>query len=216
MHISIQQQKIIIEKMKESSIQIMEKPEWVTWDEIHDVLWESHAKNREQCIVNTYPLMPGDEIRRFVGDKGKMFVALSGKKVVATGAVLIKNDRRWYTKGDYAYVCLGAILLEYRKRGLYFPLEKFTEAYAKSFSSLLVTDMHEYNKTIQKLRLREGFQYVAYKACKDHCNVVMAKWFNECPYPLWYIKFRFLLSKLYAKTRFKMVPGKGRVKRFGI
>ena len=202
--------------MMDSSIQIIEKPDWVSWDEIREVLWESHAENREQGIVNTYYSLPSDEIRRFVGDKGKMFVALDGKKVVATGAVLIKNNRKWYSKGDYAYACLGAILPEYRKRGIYFPFEKLTEAYSKTFSSLLVTDMHENNLTIQKLRLREGFHYVTYKACKDHYNVVMAKWFNECPYPQWYIKFRFQLSKLYAKTRYKMIPGKGRIKRFGI
>ena len=151
-----------------------------------------------------------------VTEKGKMFVALDRKKVVATGAVLIKNNRRWYSKEDYAYVCLGAILPEYRNRRIYFTFKKIAEDYSKTFSSILVTEMHKDNKAIQKLRLREGFQYVAYKVCKDHCNVVMAKWFNECPYPQWYIKFRFLLSKLYAKTRYKMIPGKGRVKRLGI
>lgn len=200
----------------DNSIQIVEKPDWISWDEIREVLWESHAENREQGINNALPSKSSDELRRFVGDRGKMFVALEGKKVVATGAVLIKNNRKWYSKGDYAYVCLGAILPEYRRRGIYFPFEKILEAYAKSFSSLLVTDMHENNKTPQKLRLREGFQYVAYKACKDHYNVVKAKWFNESPYPLWYIKFRFQLSKQYVKTRYKMVPGKGLVKRFGI
>lgn len=202
--------------MMDPSIQIVEKPDWVSWDEISEVLWVSHAENRERGIVNSYYSRPSDEIRKFVGDKGKMYVALDGKKVVATGAVLIKNNRRWYAKGDYAYACLAAILPEYRKHGIYFPFERLTEVYAKTFSSLLVTDMHENNLKIQKLRLREGFQYVAYKVCKDHCNVVMAKWFNDCPYPLWYIKFRFQLSKLYQKTRYKMVPGKGRVKRFGI
>ena len=55
----------------ENSIQIIEKPDWVSWDEIREVLWESHAENREQGIVNTYPLLPGDELRRFVGEKGK-------------------------------------------------------------------------------------------------------------------------------------------------
>lgn len=200
----------------EYSIQIIEKPDWVSWDEIHEVLWESHAENREKDIINSFPLLSGDELRKFVGDKGKMFVAMDGKKVVGTAAVLIINNKRWYSQGDYAYVCLGAVLTEYRKRRAYFLLEKATEVYSKSLCSLLIADMHENNLTIQKLRLREGFQHVAYKACKDHYNVVMAKWFNGCPYPQWYIKFRFQLSKLYLRTRFKMVPGKGKVKRFGI
>ena len=199
-----------------NNIQIIEKPDWVSWDEIREVLWKSHAENRENGINNALPSKSSDEIRRFVGDKGKMFVALDGKKVIGTAAVIIKNSRRWYTNGDYAYVCLGAILPEYRRQRVYFHVEKATEVYAKSSCSLLINDMHENNLKIQKLRLREGFQHVAYKACKDHYNVVMAKWFNGCPYPHWYIKFRFQLSKLYLKTRYKMVPGKGRVKRLGI
>ena len=200
----------------ENSIQIIEKPDWVSWDEIHEVLNESHAENREKGINNALPSLSGDDIRRYIGDKGKMFVALDGEKVVATAAVLIRNNRRWYINEDYAYICLGAILPGYRKRGIYFPFEKILEAYAKSFSSLFVVDIHEDNQTIQKLKLREGFQYVAYKACKDHYNMVMAKWPNGCPYPKLYVKLRFLLSKFKTTTRYKMVPGKGKVKRFGI
>ena len=78
----------------EYSIQIIEKPDWVSWDEIHEVLWESHAENREKDIINSFPSLSGDELRKFVGDKGKMFVAMDGKKVVGTAAVLIINNKR--------------------------------------------------------------------------------------------------------------------------
>ena len=86
------------------AIQIIEKPGWVSWDEIRKVLWESHAENREKGIKNALPSLPSDEIRKKVGDKGKMFVALDGKKVVGTYAVLIRNNRKWFTSGDYAYL----------------------------------------------------------------------------------------------------------------
>ena len=119
----------------EYSIQIIEKPDWVSWDEIHEVLWESHAENREKDIINSFPSLSGDELRKFVGDKGKMFVAMDGKKVVGTAAVLIINNKRWYSQGDYAYVCLGAVLPEYRQRRAYFLLEKATEVYSKSLCS---------------------------------------------------------------------------------
>ena len=201
----------------EQTIQIIEKPDWVSWDEIREVIWESHAENREHGIKNALPSLPSDEIRKKVGDKGKMFVALDGKKVVGTYAVLVKSKRKWFSCGDYAYECFCTVLPEYRKSRAYFLLARMAIDYIrKKGLSLTTGEAHEYNEKVLKLKLREGYQHVAYKACKDHYNVVIAKWLNECPYPLWYIKFRFLLSKLYLKTRFKMVPGKGKVKRFGI
>ena len=201
----------------EHTVQIIEKPDWVSWEEIREVIWASHAENRENGIINAFPSLPSDEIRKIVGDEGKMFVALDGKKVIGTWAVLIKNNRKWFTSGEYAYGCFVTVLPEYRKTRAYFLLSRTAMDYIRwKGLSLTTGDVHENNKTILKLKLRKGYQYVAYKACKDHYNVVIAKWFNECPYPSWYIKFRFQLSKLYLKTRYKMVPEKGKVKRFGI
>lgn len=198
-------------------INIVEKPDWVSWEEIREVLWESHAENREKGIKNALPSLPSDEIRKKVGDKGKMFVALDGKKVVGTYAVLIRNNRKWFTSGAYAYECFCTVLPEYRRTRAYFLLARTAIGYIKKKGHSLTTgEAHENNEKVLKLKYREGYQYVAYKACSDHYNIVIAKWLNECPYPLWYIIFRFQLSKLYVKTRFKMVPGKGRVRRFGI
>lgn len=198
-------------------INIVEKPDWVSWEEIREVLWESHAENREKGIKNALPSLPSDEIRKKVGDKGKMFVALDGKKVVGTYAVLIRNNRKWFTSGDYAYECFCTVLPEYRRTRAYFLLARTAIGYIKKKGHSLTTgEAHENNEKVLKLKIREGYQYVAYKACSDHYNIVIAKWLNECPYPLWYILFRFQLSKLYVKTRYKMAPGKGMVKRFGI
>jgi len=203
--------------MNKNNIQIIEKPEWVSWEEIREVLWESHAENREHGIKNALPSLPSDEIRKKVGDNGKMFVALDGNKVIGTYAVLIKNNRKWFTSGDYAYECFCSVLPEYRKSRAYFLLARTAADYIKKKGlALSICDTHLNNETAQKLKLHEGYQFVAYIACKDHYNVVMAKWLNECPYPYWYIKIRFLLPRLYVKTRYKMVLGKGRVKRFGI
>ena len=199
------------------NIFVQEKPDWVSWEEIREVLRESHAENRENGIINAFPSLPSDEIRRKVGDNGKMFVAIDGKKVIGTYAVLIKNDRKWFTSGDYAYECFCTVLPEYRKTRTYFLLSRTAIDYIrKKGISLTTGEAHENNEKVLKLKFREGYRYVAYKACTDHYNVVIAKWLNEYPFPLWYIKLRFLLSKLYLKTRYKMVPGKGRVRRFGI
>ena len=60
--------------MKEN-ILMQEKPEWVSWDEIHDVLWKAHAVNREHGMNMAFPALPGDKIREKIEGHGKMFVA---------------------------------------------------------------------------------------------------------------------------------------------
>ncbi len=62
----------------------MEKPEWVSWDEIHEVLWKAHEKNREKGIIMASPSLSCEEIKNKIGNKGKMFLAIVGDKVVGT------------------------------------------------------------------------------------------------------------------------------------
>ena len=50
--------------MMDSSIQIIEKPDWVSWDEIHEVLWKAHENNRENGVFMSYPSLTGDEIKK--------------------------------------------------------------------------------------------------------------------------------------------------------
>lgn len=202
----------------ENSIQVVEKPDWVSWDEIHEVIWESHADNRQKGIIMAFPSLPGEEIRKKIGDAGKMFVAMDGEKVVGTYAVIVKSHSKlWYIRNNYGYLCFLSILPEYCGKGIYRLLAKTCEGYATNKKLPVLTfDTHEYNLKIQNIKGKEGFILVSYKACKDHYNVIMAKWLQPCPFSLWSIRLRFHLSKLYTKTRFKMVQEKGRVKRFGL
>ena len=43
-------------------IRIMEKPDYVSWDEIHDVLWAAHKENRDAGMHMKYPGLPGDQL----------------------------------------------------------------------------------------------------------------------------------------------------------
>ena len=114
--------------MKDTDLHIIEKPEWVSWDEIHDVLWKAHAENREKGMIMTLPSLPGEQIREKIkAGRGKMFVALDDRKVVATAAVMVKNSNLWCGKGEYAYFCFASILPEYRGRGLYKQLYIYRE-----------------------------------------------------------------------------------------
>jgi hypothetical protein len=94
--VTLIRQKLSYNKMKESSIQIIEKPEWVSWDEIHEVVWEAHANNREKGIIMSYPSLSGEELKNMIGDHGKMFLAVEDNKVVGTLALIVKSGKKWY------------------------------------------------------------------------------------------------------------------------
>lgn len=199
----------------ENKIQIIEKPEWVSWNEIHEVLVNAHAENRGKGIIMKLPTLSGEEISKMVTDKeGKMFVAIEGEHVVGTLALLKKNSNQWYVSGDYGYLCLGAVLPNYSGKGIYRSLYQLAETTAKQLGyTVLTRDTNEKNARMLKISKKEGYYFVSMRVCKDHFNIVRAKWLNKCPYSPLYIKLRFALSKAIVKTRFKLDPEKGLVKR---
>lgn len=197
-------------------IEVKEKPEWVTWDEIHEVLWKAHEENRQKGVLMQLPALSAEELQKYVGE-GKMYVAMDDNRVIGTIALIIKEGKQWYNRGRYGYLCLGAVLPDCSGKGIFRMLYDHAEKEALRLQlPVLTRDTNEKNFRMLKISKKEGYYFVAYRACRDHFNIVRAKWLNGCPYPLWCVKLRFQLSKLYLKTRFKMVPGKGRTKRFGI
>lgn len=205
------------EKMDNPKINIVEKPDWVSWDEIHSVLWKAHARNREKGIIMAYPSLTGDEIKRRVENNGKMFIALDGQNVVGTLALIIKKGNKWYNKGTYGYLCFGAVLPNYSGKGIYRSMYKVAETTAQNMGiSVITRDTNEHNARMLKISKQEGYHFVECKAYKDHFNIVRAKWLGKCPFPTWYIQTRFVLSKIYIKARYRMDSQKGKVKRFGI
>ena len=203
--------------MMNPSIQIVEKPDWVSWEEIHEVLWKSHENNREKGIYMAFPALPGDKIKEKIEGNGKMLVALYDGKLVGTAAVTTKHVKVWCGKTDYAFFCFASVLPEYNGKGIFKALDIERERVVKKMGlDKIIGDTHENNQHRLEIARKADYKFVDYKFYKDHYNIVIVKWMNGCPYPQWYIKLRFYMSKFKQRTRYKMVPGNGRVKRFGI
>lgn len=194
-------------------VQIIEKPDWVSWDDIHDVMWKAHEGNRKQGVFMRYPSLPGDEIRKRIEGIGKMFVALDGEKVVGTAAIKTMKAYLWCGKGDYSYLCFASVLPEYSGQGIYKQLYIYRERESlKNGISRVMFDTHESNQRMLNINSKNGFKRVDISVWKDHYNVVMVKWLDGCPYSNWHCKLQYLIHKWYRKLRYKP----GRVKRFGI
>lgn len=182
----------------DKDIQIIEKPDWVSWDDIHDVLDKAHVENRAQGINMSHPSLPGDEICKEIGDTGVMMVALDGQKVVGTAAIIPKNIHKWYAHGRVAYMCLAGVLPSYQGLGVYRKLMEERERIAKTQDYHVLTfDTHVKNTNVQTFAKNNGYKYVRFfKAPQGHNSIVMAKWLDGCPFTDGFIRRRFKLSKL--------------------
>lgn len=190
------------------NIIVTEKPDWVSWEEIKECLSEAHAENRRNGINMSYPSQPAGMIRDRVGEDGKMFVALDGRKVVGTASVRVKNVNNWFHTGRTAYFGFGAVHPEYQGKGVYKKLSAARYEYlATTDLRTIFMDTHLDNKHIQHIFAAQGFKYVDLKRTPDHFSVRMFKWLDGCPYSdfkcrMMYFK-RYWAEKLrYAKSRF--------------
>lgn len=190
----------------ETDIQIIEKPDWVTWEEIKQCLMDAHATNRAKGINMTHYQWPAEKIEALLGGNGIMLVALDGDKLIGTAAIADKIGKRWYAIGHYAYICFDGIIPKYTGKGIFKLLDSERERVAQQLGyNILLFDTHAKNMHRQKIALRKGYRYVRFFLAnsKDHYSVVMVKWLNGCPYSRFYCCWRYLLSKVKTILRTK-------------
>ncbi len=191
--------------MEIGDIQIIEKPDWVSWDDIHEVLMASHADNREKGIVMSYPLLPGNEIKKKLGENGKMLVAIAGGKVVATSAIMVKKLKLWCGSVDdvYADCVFASVLPEYNGMGIFKKMDLMREDLARRMGlNKMIGDTHEKNQHRLRIAKKAGYKFVDFRFYKDHCNVVMVKWLDGCPYSDFQCNMHFLYRKFVVKLKF--------------
>lgn len=187
-----------------ANIVIIEKPDNISWDSIHEVLWAAHAPNRAKNIYMTYPSLPGEEIRDRIEGKGQMFLAMDGDKIVGTAAYIVRNSKMWYAKGDYAYLCFACVLPEYSGSGIYKKLFIFREKEARRHGyNTLIFDTSESNKRMLEIQSKNGFRKVRLLKWRDHYSIMMAKWLDGRSVSEWLCIKRYWESKtsLLAKEK---------------
>jgi len=166
-----------------SNIQIVEKPDWVSWDDIHNTLEKAHERNRNKGIRMRKATLSGDKIKEEIGDSGVMFVALDKDRVVGTAALVPRTGDSWFNKGPYGYMCFASVLPEYSGKGIYKGLCEHREGLAKSLGlDKLYIDTHKNNESLIHICLKNGYKKVGLRFFPDHQNVVLFKWLNGCPY----------------------------------
>lgn len=194
-------------------IKVMPKPDWVTWDDIHELLIKAHQKNIEKGMVMKVPQMAPEMLKDRLGEKGQCFVAFSNNKLVGTTSVRFYQGHSWYNRGQLvAHSMLSAILPKYQGIGITEDLNRLRDSYIHEIGAKMIhADTPENNLIVRKNAKRNGFVDVGFYAPKsDHYSVVFVKWLDGCPFSDKYISRKFELSKRLTKIQYK----KGRVERF--
>lgn len=192
-----------------SEIVAMRKPDWVSWDTIHEVLDNAHKVNKKRGFEMINSHLTGEQIKKKVGD-GICVVALDGDKVVATQSVSVFKGDRWYSKGKkVAHFCLTGIMKRYQGCGIKEMLDKVCDEFVAEIKpDIIQANTAEDNIVVLKGAAARGNIILAYEVFRktDYYTVFFARWPQGRPYPLWYCRLRCKLSEWYIKTRYK--PGK--------
>lgn len=188
-----------------SEIQYMEKPDWVSWDDVIDCIRTADTINQKKGLHMHIAKVTPDEMQEDLKN-GKCFVALYENRVIGTASYKIRNLKKWYRWGKVIYCSYDGILPEYRGTDVYLELKNVENKSMKE-SGIRVYQFHtaETNKTVIKINLIKGFKYVLFRPNFNGCgyySVTMLKWIDGCPFPDWYLKLMFNLSKFVTKTFF--------------
>jgi len=191
-------------------IKVMPKPDWVSWDDIHEVILAAHKKNIEKGLVMNTTTFSGEEIKEYLGEDGRCYVAFCGDKLVGTTSVRIAIGKSWYDKGKkVAKEGLTAVLKQYQGLGIVGEMNKCRDKYLEEIGvQMFVGDTPENNTIIRKLVADNGYKEVRYFSAshQNHFSVCFVKWLEGCPFSDKYIQRRFNLSKRLTKIQYK--PGK--------
>lgn len=191
-------------------IKVMPKPEWVSWDDIHNLLIEAHKKNIEKGITMNTTTMSGEEIKKYIGEEGRCFVAFCGDQLIGTTSARITIGEKWYDKGKIVSKgAMSAILPKFQGMGILEEMNELRDAYiAEKGVQVLEGDTPEENTVVRKFVARNGFKEVRFFPAfqQNHFSVYFVKWLEGCPFSDKYIKRYFTISKILTKIQYK--PGK--------
>lgn len=192
-------------------VTILKKPDRISFDDVHELLYQAHEENRQNNLTVKTSLLPGDELKELIGEEGCCFVGLAGEKLVATTSVQVKECKRWYAHGKVLRKILVAVLPEYRGNRLSDKFEPAVEAFAKE-NGYDCVEMHtaRNNRNMQKAAGRQGYRYADFILVRgeDHYTVVMVKWLNGAPCSELQRQMHYLKNKLCVLAKYGRAPGK--------
>ena len=183
------------------NIRIIPKPEWISYDEITDVLHDAHQSTKEGGMDFNAATQTSEKTIERLGNHGRFYVALTDdNSVAAVGAISFSRLKRaWYGKKNMmaGHIKMVGVRSAYKRRGLNNRLYEKLEKYGFSHADILVMNTACENRIVLDSNERHGWKYVDCKSfpSTNYYSYVMAKWKNGCPHSDLKRKTIFLIRK---------------------
>ena len=192
-------------KTMHQDIVFTEKPDSVSWDSIHEVLWEAHESTRKIGISYPSSEMTGSELNEFINKhNGKCFVAMDADKVVGTMSCYVENVSTRLFKGKFLMIALVGNIPAYKGKQIFSRLYDRCYDYAKSNGlDGLTFGTAERNHTMRKIFEKKGFL-----PCRCYYNKEKKRFvvggvycFKKLPHKKWYYVLVFKLKQVVAHLK---------------
>jgi len=196
------------------SIRIIEKPEEISWDTIHDVLQKAHQVHFDAGIVMYTATLTAEELeKRVVGSNGKCYVAMDDDTVVGTLSFIHKHFQRWYCQGESAELTLQGVLPSYQGRHIGTNMIKMCEKeIRKQEINTICFDTAEQNTIRIKMALKDQYRLVDYHYNNGHFSVELMKWMDQCPFSRIYCMLRYVLKRMKVHLVHALKPYAKRIR----
>lgn len=193
-------------------IRIIEKPEWLSWDDLANCQYRAHESNKTFGVNMTCANYTGNMLKDAVED-GVTLVALNESNVlVGMLSVVFRDINQWWHKGKAAYICYVAVAPEFKGSGVYKILSKKADEIVRN-KSVNVKYLHTHvdNKIAIKAYQKDGYLKVRFSpgSGTNYYCVEMAQWIDGGG-NRYICRLMYLITELITRVIYK--PGK--IRRF--
>lgn len=196
------------------TITIIEKPDSISFDSIHDLLQAAHEVNRDKGFSISSAKLSGEELETKITENGKCFVAMYGDEIAGTCSVRFYDSDKWYSKGKTAEYMLIGILPTYQGKHISsFMTRAAVNAAETAGCKTVVLRTAEKNAHAIGVYKHSGFYLADYRVGNTQSyTVIMARPEKDSVYFRIKCAMYYTLKRFYIRIRFKA----GGKKRFGI
>ena len=166
--------------MEMSEITICEKPDWMDFEDILDLLKEAHEAHPE-VSYNTDNLTQ-EELEERLHTGGTVIVALDGDKLVGTFTISLEAVRKWYADGDVARLRYLAVSPSYTRRRIASQMYDACAQWSEEHGVGCLFGSTAYNNTASIKALESnGFYRIDYYWYPnlDHPSICFMRWLNR-------------------------------------
>lgn len=189
-------------KYENASLNVIKKPDYISIDDIADVLHDAHKVNSANGMHFSAAVNTGAELMEHVGEDGQFYVIMDGEKPCAVGAVKYRKWNKWFCKGELCGdIMLVGVKEQYKGMGLSRKLFQTIEEDAFKRCSILTMNTAERNTIMLNSRTRDNWIYVDSFSHEgtDFYSVMLAKWKDHCPYSKIYCNMMYQCRKALVR-----------------